>query len=421
MLLRQRNYALLWSGRLVSMLGDWAIDIGLPFYIYDISGSALATSIAFVAPGLPGVLFASLAGVVTDRCYKYRKELMVLSDVLRAVCLLLLLIVSSTKWLWLLFLAVFLEATVSQLYITSLKSLIPEIVDKEDLVEANSLDIINESITSLIGPLLGGFLMLKAGLNTVVIFDVSTYLISAVMLSFIKLSPQQEIPQNKLSFNLSAVKVIFDEWLDGLKLMNKDRITSAIFVNTATGMIAEGIIYLILVIFVKEVWQGSTLELGWLATSQAIGSVIGGLIFMRIGSSIPYNYYLSFPAIFGIFYIIIVQIPVFNFALFLTGLAGMLLIGTIITVHTLLQQVVADKFRGRIFGAFNTTCSVFRIVGFLLGTLLDSLFGFKIALLIGAGFYILSGLSSVVMLGINKEKVGYLSQEAAKSSEEISS
>lgn len=414
MLLRQRNYALLWSGRLVSMIGDWVIDIGLPFYIYDISGSALATSIAFIAPRLPGVLFASLAGVVVDRWYQYRKELMVLSDLLRVACLLLLLIVSSTKWLWLLFLAVFLEATVSQLYLTSLKSLIPQLVDEESLVEANSLDIINESVTSLIGPLLGGLLMVKAGLNAVVIFDVATYLISAVMLSFIKPPPQKELPQNKLSFNLSAIKVVFDDWIDGLKLMNKDRVTSAIFVNTATGMIGEGIIYLMLVIFVKEVWQGSTLELSWLATAQAVGSIIGGLIFMRISGLLPYTYYLSFPAIFGIFYIIIVKIPVFNFALFLTGMTGLLLVATIITVHTLLQQVVTDEFRGRIFGAFNTTCSVFRIVGFLLGILLDSLVGFKTALIIGASFYILSGLSSIVMLGINKEKSAYLSQDPPK-------
>ena len=61
--LRQRNFALLWAGGLISMLGDWLLFIALPFYIYDLTGSALATGAMFIAETLPILLFGSIGGV----------------------------------------------------------------------------------------------------------------------------------------------------------------------------------------------------------------------------------------------------------------------------------------------------------------------------------------------------------------------
>ena len=65
--LRQRDFALLWAGGLISMLGDWLLFIALPFYIYDITGSALATGAMFIAETLPILLFGSIGGVFADR------------------------------------------------------------------------------------------------------------------------------------------------------------------------------------------------------------------------------------------------------------------------------------------------------------------------------------------------------------------
>src|SRR6201986_749013 len=65
--LRQRNFALLWFGSLISFVGDWVLLIALPVYIYDLTGSTLATGAMFIAQTLPRLLFGSLAGVFVDR------------------------------------------------------------------------------------------------------------------------------------------------------------------------------------------------------------------------------------------------------------------------------------------------------------------------------------------------------------------
>ncbi len=46
--LRRRNYGLLWSAQLISMIGDWAMFAALPFFVYEITGSVLATGVMFM-------------------------------------------------------------------------------------------------------------------------------------------------------------------------------------------------------------------------------------------------------------------------------------------------------------------------------------------------------------------------------------
>ena len=63
-LLRFRDFRLLWSAGLISMIGDWALRAGLPFEVYRLTGSTLATAAYFLAGLIPQVLFGSTAGVL---------------------------------------------------------------------------------------------------------------------------------------------------------------------------------------------------------------------------------------------------------------------------------------------------------------------------------------------------------------------
>jgi hypothetical protein len=58
-LLRQRDFALLWIAGLISALGDWVLFVALPFYVYQRTGSTLATGTTFIAQILPPLLLGS--------------------------------------------------------------------------------------------------------------------------------------------------------------------------------------------------------------------------------------------------------------------------------------------------------------------------------------------------------------------------
>ena len=61
--LRHRNFVLLWAGGLISMAGDWMLYIALPIYVYQLTGSTLATSVMFMVETVPRIVLGSVAGV----------------------------------------------------------------------------------------------------------------------------------------------------------------------------------------------------------------------------------------------------------------------------------------------------------------------------------------------------------------------
>src|SRR5260370_14024091 len=129
--LRQRNFALLWLGGLISQTGDWLLQIGLPVYVYLLTGSALATSILFIVAFGPNIVFGSVAGVFVDRWD--RRRTMLIGNLLLAVGLLPLLLVHDKSSLWILYPVLFFESTVEQFTVSAQNALIPHLVSTEQL------------------------------------------------------------------------------------------------------------------------------------------------------------------------------------------------------------------------------------------------------------------------------------------------
>src|SRR5918995_5065270 len=109
--LRQRGFFLLWSGGVLSVIGDFFLFVALPFFVYERTGSTLATGAVFIAETLPRLLFGSVAGVFVDRWD--RRKTMILSDLSRALILLPLLLVAAGGPLVLVYVVAFIEASVS--------------------------------------------------------------------------------------------------------------------------------------------------------------------------------------------------------------------------------------------------------------------------------------------------------------------
>src|SRR3954469_18636059 len=100
--LRHRDFALLWIAGLISVAGDYALIVALPLHAYALTGSAAGTRGGFCAALIPKVLLGSVVGVFVDRWD--RKRTMIAADLVQALVLLPLLVVTSADLLWVLYL-----------------------------------------------------------------------------------------------------------------------------------------------------------------------------------------------------------------------------------------------------------------------------------------------------------------------------
>ncbi len=96
------------------MMGDWVMSIALPIYVYQLTGSALATSGMAVARLLPALLLGSVAGVFVDRWD--RKRTMIIANLVFAVIVLPLFALRSADWVWVAYVVSFGRSLISQFF-----------------------------------------------------------------------------------------------------------------------------------------------------------------------------------------------------------------------------------------------------------------------------------------------------------------
>src|SRR5215213_5738067 len=101
LLRRAPDLRLLLSAGLVSISGDWILHVGLAYSVYALTGSTLASAATLLSSFVPQVLVGSVAGVFVDRWD--RKRTMVVTNLLLAVGLLPLLLVSGADRIWLVY------------------------------------------------------------------------------------------------------------------------------------------------------------------------------------------------------------------------------------------------------------------------------------------------------------------------------
>ena len=276
-LLRRRGFALLWTGGLISAVGDWVLFVALPFYVYQRTGSTLATGATFLAQILPPLLLGSLAGVFVDQWD--RRYTMIIADLSSALLLLLLLTVHTRADVPRVYIVAFLLAAIAQFFGPAKGALIPRLVGTAHLVRANALNALGDNIPRLVGPSLGGVLFAGLGLPGVVLTDSASFLFSAVLIMFIRVPPDPAETGTIRAPQVHAAWTAFwHEWRAGLRVVGNDRVLRRLFTVEGLAVVGQGILDVLFLPYVKRVLHGDVELFGWLLTAQAIGGLLGGMI-----------------------------------------------------------------------------------------------------------------------------------------------
>ena len=178
--LRVRDFALLWAGALVSLIGDGVYVVAIAWQVYELSDSPTALSLVGLAWTLPLGLFVLVGGVVSDRLE--RRRIMIAADVVRAgaAATIATLSLTGALELWHLIALAAVFGFGEAFFGPAFTSIVPQIVPRHLLLQANSLDhFIRPFGFLLVGPALGGWIVASFGPGEAFLLDAVTFLVSA--------------------------------------------------------------------------------------------------------------------------------------------------------------------------------------------------------------------------------------------------
>jgi Na+/melibiose symporter-like transporter len=369
---RNRNYRLLLGANLISSAGDWILGIGMMYYVYVITGSALASGAMLFVSMLPQLLFGSLAGVFVDRWD--RRNTMIVSNLLLAATCVPLFAVHDTDSVWVIYVVVFVQGIFEQLFVPAEQAMVPHVVPEDDLVAANALNGQNRQVARLVGAAIGGALAALGGIFLVALVDLVSYLVAAGLVARIRVAAPAGPPAGPVDARPPLVR---QEWIDGVRLCFSRRHLSTLFMFRVMSGFGEGVIAVLLAPFIISVLNADSAEYGAVISAQAVGGIAAGFAVAALGRRGDPRILLGYGALlFGVLDLLIAIYPLALPALWpvfvLICLVGLPSAALNAAFATLQQVHTPDAFRGRVFGAINTGSGLAMVLGILVaGTLGD--------------------------------------------------
>lgn len=280
-LLRTRDFGLLWSGQVISQIGDGLSKVALLWFVYAITGSALKMTVVGLLQTIPPFVFGPLIGVYLDRLSK--KAVMIWVDLLRTLMVLLIPVLYALDVLTLgrLYLLVFLISVFSTIFGPALASAVPLIVNRPQLTAANALLQGSSNVGMLVGPAVGGLGIALVGAQNVLYLDAATFFISACCLMPIRvrengkglltLIPAAEGPR--------VSGTVLQDLLAGFRFVfHEHRIIFHLMVSAAFFNLGVSAFTILLPVYAKEFLQVGPVKLGWIWSGLGVGMLVASAL-----------------------------------------------------------------------------------------------------------------------------------------------
>lgn len=334
----------LWVGRSISLFGDAFTLIALPWFVLQITGSGTATASILLTLQLPAILTSLAIGSLIDRFQP--RMIITVDNCLRTfiVGLIPILYWFDLLELWLLFLLTFLVGMLVPATEVGSRSVLPELVEDQDLDAANMLWSFSLNLSLIVGPAVAGLLVASFGGPSVLLIDAVTFAVMAfVAFTLPNLERSQPSQQAPLSERL-GLRQLWD-----MKVVRYTTLLSLVF------FFSYGPLEAAMPLYSDTILQTGARGYGLLWSALAVGALIGTLGSsalsrrLRLGVALPLIALLWGASLLPM---------AFTSKLWLA--CGLLLVGGLMwgpytpMETTLLQRNVPKEQLGRVFGARST-------------------------------------------------------------------
>lgn len=418
-----RNFALLFWGRLVSQVGDGIHYLALTWLVLDLTGSGTALGTLLLVSSLPMVLLAPFSGVLADLWD--RKTIVVSMDVVRGLVILSLAFTHKLGYLNMpiLYGLTVVSSLCGVLFGPAISAAVPGMVKREELVKANALNSFSRAATQIIGPVAGALVLGTLGYYGAFVINGTAFLLSAFSELFIRFPEQQKSPGH--GGGARAGIQFIQSFREGFSFVwQHTGLRALIFFGVALNFLSSPLLNVVFPYFGKEILLLDATQYGNLQAALPVGFLFGtaliGFMTKRFkkesllaggitiqGALIVFMGVLALPSVFeGLplgWLLAVISMILFSM--------GVLNIFVNVPFQVALQETVPDQYRGRVFGLLDSMLQMLVPLSMgLSGVLVDSfsaasLFAFAGGIITVLGFALFFSRST---------KLLYISGEAVE-------
>lgn len=379
------GFLLLWLGQLTSQLADRVFVYVLMIVMYQLTHSNLGVSLPLLAFGIPSVLISPFAGVFVDKLD--RKWIMVVSDVLRGL-LILALIPAAGKSIALIFVISLFIYSAAQFFAPAESSAIPELVEKHNLIVANSLFMITWMASSVVGLGLGAPIVNLVEEKGAFVAAAVLYFVSSAAILLVPLKAKE--PSKHQSH-------VWKDIIIGFEYIRRKQIVQVALLKLFVSASAIATLSLLAIAYSGKVLMIGEKNFGYLIIVVGVGMLIGMATleklrhYMKMGTIVIVSFLFSGAAL-----ILLSLTSDLRLAMLLIAILGMGNIYITSTLQTILQSKIPRQIRGRVFGVQNMLInSAFTFPVVIFGAVAD-IWGILFAMAVLGWLVIATGLAGML-------------------------
>lgn len=359
---RNRSFALMWTGQLVSTVGSALTSLAASILVFRLTGSALSVGLMLMATALPTLFVGLIAGVFVDRTD--RRRMMIGADLVRATLVFLIPILIPFNIVWL-YIIVALSSAVKQFFDPAYESVLPEVASDEELAAANSMIAISSFGSTAIGFAASGLIASQFNINWAFYIDAFTFLFSAACIYFVHIAPLKVEGETSVSIVVSNLRA-------GVGVLFGNPILRSIFFVLVMYYLSIGLWNSLLLPFAIRALHATEFEYGLQEGLTSVGFVAASFLMARFADRLRDGQWvvISFVGmmIVGVLYGLSTTVPI---AIMWVIASGFFNAPYGIARRLIVQRNTPREARGRVNSVLFVTRDIVLLIGMAAAGLAD--------------------------------------------------
>lgn len=389
-ILKQKNFLRVISGSFISNIGDAMANLFLVWLIYSITNQPIYIAIALLCLEVPAILFSPLIGRLIDKNIKIITYISFLS---RAIVFFIIPILLYSNNVYIVFILLFISGTFSSVNDILSNILIPKVVNKNELISANSIHYIQFDIALILGPIISGVFLTFHYNSIGFIVNAITFLISLFL--FLKLI--NKLDNEKLS-DIDQKDIPNKYPLK--KILKETSVLSLLINNSFWNLFIWGVYPVVIPIFIKNEIGDSPIIFSLFSSLLSLGIVVGSVIISKL--KVKSNRKIIDFSIIAhgvIFFTIGISNNEFFFLL-LALLFGIISVPAMIFSKTYIQENIPEQNQGEIFSLFYSFSTAGYPLGLALSGFIVNVISVKFTIVILSIILIIAVALSIIIRGV---------------------